>query len=321
MLSQIVNYSRIVVLGIAAVAFQSCSEDNDPAAGKGEVTFEITDAPSDDANIKGVFVTVADIKVDGQSIGMAQKQTIDLTAYANGQTKLLGTSQLDARAYQSVTLVLDNQTDANGNAPGNYVLTTDDSKFRLSATASGVTEIKIDRPLTVAANASESIVLDFDLRKAIQYSSNASVKYQFVAESDLKAAIRVIEKDMTGKIEGTYQENFSTNADMIVVYAYKKGEFNKFTETTPNANGLLFTKAKTSAVVAGGLTDTYKLHFIEEGEYELAFAAYEMNSTTNRFELNTMLKADLKSGLSIVNSIEVKAGASASISATILGLL
>jgi len=306
---------------MSVLTVQSCNEDSDPAAGQGEVTFEITDAPSDDASIKGVFVTVADVKVDGESIGMTQKQTIDLTAYANGQTKLLGTTKLDAKAYSSITLVLDNATDANGNSPGNYVLTTDDAKFRLTSTSSGVTEIKLDKPLNVAANTSENFVLDFDLRKSIQYSSNANVKYQFVAESDLKAAIRVLEKDMTGKIEGTYQENFSTNADLIIVYAYKKGEFNKSTETSANASGVLFANAKTSAVVVGGLTDAFKLYFVEEGEYELAFAAYSRNITTNRFELNTLLSANLNVAGGAANTVSIAAGANAQVSSTIIGLL
>lgn len=320
MLKEIFNYSKILLLGLAAISVQSCNDDDDPA-GKGEVTFEITDAPTDDANVKGVFVTVADIKVNGESIGMTQKQTIDLTAYADGQTKLLGTAQLDAKSYNSITLVLDNETDANGNAPGNYVLTTDDSKFSLNSASSGQTEITLDKSINVTANTTESYVLDFDLRKSIQRSTNTAVKYQFVDEGDLKAAIRVLEKDMTGKIEGTYQENFSTNADMIIVFAYKKGEFDQSSETTANANGMFFTNAKTSAVVKEGLTDSYKLSFVEEGEYELAFAAYTMNSTTNQFELNTLLDADLKVGGNIVNTINVDGGVTTTLSAIIIGLL
>ena len=52
---------------------------------KGSVNFEMTDAPIDDANVQGAFVTVASIKVDGENYGgFSGKQTIDLLAYQNG---------------------------------------------------------------------------------------------------------------------------------------------------------------------------------------------------------------------------------------------
>lgn len=321
MISKILNLSKVLLIGIATFAVQSCNDNDDPSAGMGEVQFEITDAPSDDATVKGVFVTVTDIKVDGESIGLAQKQTIDLTAYTEGQTKLLGTSQLDARTYSSITLVLDNESDASGNAPGNYVLTTEDTKYKLTGTVTGTTEIVMNKSVDVAANSSNTIVMDFDLRKAIQRSSNSSVKYQFANANDLNLAVRVINKSNAGEIKGTYQESFSSNADNVIVYAYKRGEFNQSTETTPDANGRIFTNAVTSTVVKGGLTDTYELHFLEEGEYEVAFAAYDKNEVSNEYELNTMLEAEIKIGGGVANFITVGANSSTSITANITGLL
>ncbi|MEP2669234.1 MAG: DUF4382 domain-containing protein [Cyclobacteriaceae bacterium] len=321
MISKILNLSKVLLIGVAAFAVQSCNDNDDPSTGMGEVEFEITDAPSDDATVKGVFVTVTDIQVDGTSVGLAQKQTIDLTAYTEGQTKLLGTSQLDAKSYNTITLVLDNESDANGNAPGNYVLTSDDTKYKLTGATTGTTEIVMNKSLDVAANSSNTIVMDFDLRKAIQRSSNSSVKYQFVNSNDLNLAVRVINKSNAGEIKGTYQESFSTNADKIIVYAYKKGEFNQSAETTSDANGRLFTNAVTSTVVKGGLTDSYELHFLEEGEYEIAFAAHDKNDVNNEYELNTMLDAEININGSVANFITVGANSSTSITANITGLL
>lgn len=321
MTSKILNFSKILLIGIAAFAVQSCNDNDDPSSGMGEVEFEITDAPSDDATVKGVFVTVTDIKVDGESVGLTQKQTIDLTAYTEGQTKLLGTAQLDAKSYSSITLILDNESDAAGNAPGNYVLTTDDSKYELTGTTSGTTEIVVNKSMDVVANSSNTIVLDFDLRKAIQRSSNSAVKYQFVNSNELKLAVRAITKNNSGEIKGTYQESFSTNADKVIVYAYHKGEFNQSAETTPDGNGRMFKNAITSAVVKGGLTDSYELHFLEEGEYEIAFAAYDEDPVTNQYELNTMLDAEITITGSVANFITVGANTSTSISANITGLL
>lgn len=321
MISRILNLSKILLLSIAAFAVQSCNDNDDLSSGMGEVEFEITDAPSDDANVKGVFVTVADIKVDGESIGLAQKQTIDLAAYTEGQTKLLGSSQLDAKTYSSITLVLDNESDATGNSPGNYLLTTGDAKYELTGTTSGTTEIVLNKSIEVAANTSNTIVIDFDLRKAIQRSSNASKKYQFINSNELKLAVRAIDKNNAGAIKGTYQESFTTNADKIIVYAYKKGEFDQSTETTADGNGRFFANAVTSTVVKGGLTDSYELHFLEEGEYEIAFAAYKKNTTNNQYELNTVLDAEIKISGSVTNFITVGANTSTSIAANITGLL
>jgi len=98
-------------------ALIACDDTSEPM-GKGDVEFEITDAPSDDASVKGVWVTVADLKVDGKSVPSFAKQTIDLTAYQEGNTKLLATAgQLDAKSYNKLTLVLDLEKDQNGNTP------------------------------------------------------------------------------------------------------------------------------------------------------------------------------------------------------------
>lgn len=49
--------------------------------------------------------------------------------------------------------------------------------------------------------------------------------------------------------------------------------------------------------------DSYGLYFLEEGECEIAFAAYHKNTTNNQFELNTMLDANLQIGGNVANSI------------------
>ena len=114
-----VSWTRTLLFGSVMFMLPACDRSNGPM-GRGEAEFQITDAPSDDASIKGVFVTVADIKVDGKSISGFTKQTIDLKAYQEGSTKLLGTTQLDAKAYNNITLVLDADADATANSPGQF---------------------------------------------------------------------------------------------------------------------------------------------------------------------------------------------------------
>src|SRR5688500_11489489 len=107
MKKKIFTWVKGMMLGLAVTSlFMACSDDAETLNGKGEVEFELTDSPADDANIKGVMVTIAEIQVDGKSISGFSKQTIDVKAYQEGATKLLASVQVDAKTYRNVVLVL-----------------------------------------------------------------------------------------------------------------------------------------------------------------------------------------------------------------------
>ena len=310
------GWFKVLWFASAMAVLTACDDSSEPM-GKGEAEFEITDAPSDDASVKGVFVTVADIKVDGRSVSGFAKQTIDLKAYQEGNTKLLATAgQLDAKSYNNLTLVLDLETDANGNTPGCYVLTQDDTKYKLKNTTTGLAEVTINEEWRVVANTTSKIVMDFDLRKSLDYSDDPMVRYTFVADDKLGAAIRLVARENAGTIKGSYEAD--SNADKIIVYAYKKGTFSAETETEPQGeNDLLFANAVASAEVKDGLTGrTFTLAFLEEGEYELYFAAHTEN-TTGRMTFETMLSSETKIDGSVANIIKVQGGATINVSGTI----
>jgi hypothetical protein len=314
------NWFKVLMFSGAVIALTSCNDDE--PMGKGDVEFEITDAPSDDASIKGVFVTVADLKVDGKSVSGFTKQTIDLKAYQEGKTKLLGATQLNSRTYSNLTMVLDLNQDANGNAPGCYVLNSENVKFKLRESDTGKAEITLTKSWNIKANTKTNIVLDFDLRKSIKYVDDVAVKYNFVSDNSLKAAVRVVAKQNTGAINGTYQEQESTNADMIVVYAYKKGTFNASTETQgTETENVQFRNSVTSAVVKESLgVKSYTLALLEEGEYELHFASYVKNSETGRFSFNSRLQSQTSASGSIADVFKVNAGASLTVSSSVTGI-
>ena len=316
------NWITTALFGFALVSFVACS-DNTAPSGKGEVDFEITDAPSDDANIKGVIVTVAEVRVNGQAISGFAKQTIDLKAYQEGSTKLLGSAEMDAKTYSNMTLVLDLDTDANGNSPGCYVLTNDGAKFKLKSSTSGKHEIVMNHAWKVAADAKTKVVMDFDLRKSIRYSDDASIRYSFVSDQNLNAAVRVVTRESSGTIKGSFEDESSSNAEKIVVYAYKKGSFNAATETeAQGVDKIMFAKAIGSAEVKGGLTgQTYTLAFLEEGEYELHFVAYNKNSENGRFTYAARLQSETNVDGSISNLIRVRAGAAVDLSSKVKGVI
>ena len=233
--------------------FFACSDD-DKVSGKGDVDFEVTDAPSDDASIRSVMVTVAEVKVNGETLSGFSKQTIDLKAYQEGNTKLLGTSELASKTYNNLTLVLDLDTDANGDSPGCYVLTEDNAKYKLKSSTTGQLNVAVNDAWTVASDVKNRVVIDFELRKSIRYSDDPSVRYSFVSDNNLSAAVRAVSKEKSGTIKGSYEEESGVNADKIIVYAYKKGTFNASAETEPQtADNIYFKNAVASAEVKSSL--------------------------------------------------------------------
>jgi hypothetical protein len=301
-------WTRVASIMCALCITVAC--DNADPMGSGEAEFEITDAPIDDANVEGVFVTVTDVKVNGNSIaGFSGKQTINLKAYQEGATKLLGNAELNAKTYNSITLVLDLDTDASGNAPGCYVKTADNVKHKLATTASGQLDIAVNKAWAVRQNAKSRIVMDFDLRKSIRYTGEETVKYSFVSSSELNSAVRVVDRSKCATIQGTFDGDFDSGTERIVVYAYKKGTYNASTETQADAGGVMFKNAVSSTMVKTEvLADSYTLAFIEAGEYNLVFVRFTKDNASGRFMFNSVLNTQTSVNGSVSNFITVKAG-------------
>ena len=312
-----------------AFLFTNCTKDDDssvdPSDKTGSAQFEITDGPGDDARIQGAFVTVTEVRVDGKAISdFSGKQTIDLMAYQNGNTKALGLAELESGTYSNVSLVLDYATDANGNSPGCYVLTTDNVKHNLQASTSASNEIKLNTgEFTVEEGSTTNIVIDFDLRKAIRYEETPSNSdgYDFVSEGEMRSSLRLIAKAKAGQAKGQCNDNLGIAGDKIVVYAYKKGTYNKATEMSGQGQSQVqFKNAVTSASVDA--QGNYTLAFLEEGDYELHFIGYEDDDNDGQSEVKGELQLDLLGNLGInLNDVSVDANASVTINVTVIGLL
>ena len=315
--------SMFMAAGFAAIlmiGFTNCKKDETPS-GTGSVSFEITDAPIDDANIQGVFVTLVTVKVDGQEIdNFSGKQTIDLMAYQKGQVKALGSGSMNAGNYNDVRLVLDYETSATGTSPGSYVLTKDGVKHPLKATVGAANEVKISTgTLNVTENGNATAVIDFDLRKALTYSTTpATSAYQFVTDAELSAATRLAMKTKTGAITGTCTDGLGLAGSKIVVYAYKKGSFNT-SETQPQGSSdIMFKNAVTSSVCDA--SGEFTLTFLEAGEYDLRFVGYQDANNDGKLEEKGALVLDVLGGLNLT-SISVSAAATVRLDVTVTGIL
>lgn len=280
------------------VGFASCSDDDSTDPSPDAVTYNtkvyITDGPIDNADIQGVFVTLADIKLDGKSVNGFTKTTVNLYALQNGDTQILGDIDLAANNYSQLTLVLDDQSDASGNSPANYVLTTDNTKIELTAENNTVS---VTTDYEITASDSNEIVIDFDLRKSIVADSGNS-GYQFAGQAQLQNSIRVVNTLETGAIIGTATNNTGNEENKTVAYAYKKGTFNA-SEKEENASGIRFANAVTSSAVVGS-NNSFGLYFLNEGDYEVHFASYEDPENDGVYEFAGMIEAEGQIGIDLM---------------------
>lgn len=306
---------RMSLMAVTVLIFSllSCNKDPDQATLRGSAKVEITDAPVDDPNISAVFVTVADVKIDGQSLEGFSKTTIDISALQNGNTQSLGELNLDAKSYNSINLVLDYEEDASGNAPGCYVMDNQGDKQQLRSTDD---ELTVSSAFAVAANTTTQLLVDFDLRKAIQREDNGNDQYEFVSKGELQSSLRLVTKTETGTLRGNCND-LMTNSDKIVVFAYRKGTYNRDAEVQSN-NDIRFKGAVSSATVANN--GDFSLHFLESGEYELHFAAYDYNNSTQQSELKGTLLIDALSSIDLLG-INVDAQVSVSANVIVTGII
>lgn len=303
---------------LLSAAFISCSKDDDNS-GTASTEFKITDAAIDDASVLGAFVTIAGIKLDGISVQGFTKTTVDLKAYQNGTTKTLGNFNLEGKTYNSVTFVLDYDTDANGNSPGSYVVTTSVTGIVKHKLQSNGNEITIAKNFALQGNAQNYVVADFDLRKMItqQPGGTTDDQYDFVTNAELQTAVRIVVENNTGTISGNLTDPVSLS-DKVVVYVYKKGTFDRATEIQgQGASNIEFKNAVSSATVnaSGG----YQLHFLESGEYELHFVSYKDTNADGRLEFIGTLTLLPLTDIDLLD-LTIAANATLTVNATVTGV-
>ena len=296
--------------------FAACNDDDttDPNT-RATARFELTDAPADDAEVEAVFVTVVGVRVDG--LTTATKTTVDLLTLQNGTTQTLGEVTLAADTYTQLELLLDYETDADGNTPGCYVVTTDGTRHQLEA--SGEALLTTTGEFDLEAGATKTIVIDFDVRRALtRDEQNADDRYDFVTTAELNSALRFVNKDESGRVEGTLAGN-GFEGDKTIVYAYRRGQFDQETEVTgQGSSDVRFANATTSAQVR---TDgSYELNFLEPGAYELHYFTYSDDDNDGRFELAGQLQVNALLGLNLLG-VDLTAGAEVTANVTAIGIL
>lgn len=321
-----------VLVALCTVILEwSCSKDDenitpdatqqDPNAPKGQVRMGITDAPIDDAEINGAFVTITEVRLDGKVYDAFQgPKTINIAELNNGNFLALGDGQFQAGTYSKLTFIFDYEKDQMGNAPGCYLSKVDGTKSKLVISGNARNSLDINtKPFTISQSGVTDLMIDFDLRKAIKtYNENAKKNYSFVTYGELQSSIRVVNKSATGTISGQMSGYNQATMGNVVAYVYKKGEFNQSSEVKGQGESSVeFKNAVSSSKV--GSNGTFKVSFLEEGDYEVHFASYKAASNANSSaSLNALL--NLSSNISL-NAVSVKSNTEVKLSLSLIGII
>lgn len=317
MKNQFINLLFIIV--VSAVFLTRCTDDETLSENSGTLNLKITDAASDDEEIKGIFITIKEIKIEGKPIRNFQPKTIEISDLKNGETELLISKELAAKEHEQISLVLATEADVSGKIPGCYVLTTNNTKHDLFNESTSTTEIEIpvSKTFELLPSKETNLVIDFDLRKAIIRNTSGKEGYSFVTLSELENALRIVNEEDSGVITGEVKANFSDDSQ-IYLLVYRKGEFEVSVEGTgAGKSKVLFSKAVAiSKVEPDG---KFSLAFIEEGDYVIRVASFKRNSK-NVFVFNGFLLTTSKRTGMLLNNVSVSAGAETELNVEVFSL-
>lgn len=249
------------------------------SADTGTVSLRLTDAPIDDEDVQGVFVTFtglryqyADANDSWQDVDLNESRTVDLLKLQDGNTTLLNEVELPAGEIAHVRFVLD--------LDNCYITFNDETNtsLELEVPSGAQTGYKAIGGFTIPAGGTVNVTADFDVRKSVTATGNGRYK--------LNPTIKIIDNIEVGEINGTM--TLDANGSKVIVYAYEDGTFDEGeTNATSNfANSVLSTDA----------TDgTYVMPWLTTGVYDLIVVATD---NTGVFE----------NILGYINNVSVEAG-------------
>lgn len=160
-------------------------------------------------------------------------------------------------------------------------------------------------------NLKSSVIQDFDLGKFVMPENEVCSGYSLATNTGLQGDLRFADENYSGSVKGTYNGQIDTKEE-VAVYVYKKGQFNAGSELR-ESGGIQFKNAVASAMVNKGLSaHTYRIHFLDEGQYEVHFVSYEEKGTTGSLVMRGELEVDTHSEVNLTD-IEIKAGIEATI--------
>jgi hypothetical protein len=239
------------------------------ASNTGTVSLRLTDAPTDDENVKGVYVTFdalryqyADSNDSWQDVDLNESRTINLLDLQDGNTTLLNQVDLPAGEIAHVRFVL--------NTNECYVDLVVGGMQPLEVPSGDQTGFKAIGGFTIPAGGTVNVTADFDVRKSVTVTGNVEKNVNVTYK--LRPTIKIIDNIEVGEINGTMTLDLDENVSSVIVYAYEDGSWDANESNSTNNFG--------NAVLSTDATDgSYTLPWLTVGTYDLVVASQDVNGT------------------------------------------
>lgn len=252
---------KTTIMAIVPVLLLSgCFGDDDKFSATGSLNLGITDAPVDEASKVVVKFTGVELKHANGTISthdFATAKTIDLLALQGGASEwLLQGKTLTSGHYEWLRLkVVSDQASTDS-----YIELPNGQQYPLYVPSGNQTGLKLVSGFDVPAGGTASFTIDFDLRKSVVKPSGSSA-YK------LKPALRLLDNNQVGVIDGTVASGLITQGCVPAVYLFEGASV-----TPDDVDGVALDPIASAAVKAntsGGYD--YRIGFVAAGSYTLSF--------------------------------------------------
>ena len=258
--------SILSALIVLFALFSGCEEDSGQT---GTMSLSVTDAPVDNDNIEGVYITVNGLEYHSQDSGWKTfeeyegPKKFNLLELTDGMDEMLGTFEMKAGQYNQLRFMLDiaDRTGGTPSNPGCYLMINGE-KEPLFVPSGGQSGYKAVGAFQVPSNGTVELTADWDARKAV-VEAGATGMYI------LRPTIRLVAKGEAGSISGGIS-NVPDDASNIIVYAYEDGDYESGEADDPAEEESRFPSAVTSDEM--GAENGSKLWYLAPGTYDLVVA-------------------------------------------------
>ena len=264
-LSKIILFNIIAAAGLTLI-LASCDSSNPSSTGS--LSVSVTDAPVDTAD--NVFVEFNGVEIkpaNGESVtfDFTERCTtdpascqIDLLSLTSGTSeRILDGEIVPSGSYNWLRLMVKAEQDIRDS----YIV-IGDNEFELRIPSGAESGLKLNRGFVVPAGGEASFTIDFDLRKSV---------HDPVGTSDyiLRPTLRIVDNAEVGTLSGNVDPSFfAGGACTGAVYVF----FDGTADAPDDEDGEGFGPDPiTSALVADDGVYNYKVGFLSEGDYLIAF--------------------------------------------------
>jgi hypothetical protein len=267
------KFSKLTSLNMIAAAgltlgLAACDSGSDSSSSTGTLSLGVTDAPVDMADKVVVEFSGVEIKPkNGNSIifdftdKCALDPTlcqIDLLSLTNGVSEqLLDGETVPSGEYNWMRLMVN----AEPVVRDSYIV-IGGSEFELRIPSGAETGLKLNGGFTVPVDGEASYTVDFDLRKSVHDP-------QGTTDYILRPTLRMMENTQTGTLSGSVDPGFYTSGSCTgAVYVF---DSTVLAPDDEDGEGFGPDPVTTALVADNGGVYTYKVGFLTEGDYLIAF--------------------------------------------------